>query len=89
MILVFQAKDLATRLENLFVMSLVWSLGATLDADGRARFDAFLRQLVAGEIPARQNVSFRRAHFHTFRVGGHRPAQGPSAPSDRIPAPVY
>ena len=27
---------------------------------------------------ARRNVS--RSHFHTFRVGGHRPAQGPSAP---------
>ena len=34
--------------EALFVFSLVWSVGASLNAEGRKRFDAFLKDLVQG-----------------------------------------
>ncbi len=38
--------------EGLFLFALVWSLGATGDVAGRAAFDAFLRNLLMGSVPA-------------------------------------
>ena len=37
--------------EGVFLFSLVWSVGATGDGEGRARFDAFFRELAAGGTP--------------------------------------
>jgi hypothetical protein len=37
-------------LRGLFLFSLVWSLGATLDDSGRTKFDSYLRQLLRNEI---------------------------------------
>jgi len=37
-------------LESLFLFSMVWSVGCTSDGAGRAKFDAFFRNLVAGEV---------------------------------------
>ena len=37
-------------LECLFVFSLVWSLGASTDTDGRAKFSVFLRKLLAQKV---------------------------------------
>ncbi|KAI8926816.1 dnah1 protein [Entophlyctis helioformis] len=43
-----EAADLKLIVEPLFIFSLVWSVGATGDADGRKKFDTWLRnQLVA------------------------------------------
>ena len=38
-------------LQSFFIFSLVWAVGATVDGDGRAKFDAFLRQLLKRETP--------------------------------------
>jgi hypothetical protein len=36
----------------LFVFSLVWSIGASCDRASAVKFDAFLRQLLAGKVQA-------------------------------------
>ena len=38
-------------LQSLFLFSLIWGVGATVDEDGRTKFDAFLRQLIKKEVP--------------------------------------
>ena len=35
-------------LQNSFMFSLVWSIGASVDTDSRPMFDSFLRELLAG-----------------------------------------
>lgn len=39
-------------IQSLFLFSLVWSLGANTDEEGRCKFDAALRKLITGEPPA-------------------------------------
>ena len=36
--------DIITSIEALFIFSLIWSVGATVNEDGRKMFDAFIRQ---------------------------------------------
>jgi dynein heavy chain len=36
----------------MFLFSLVWSIGASCDNNSRAKFDAFLRALLAGKVTA-------------------------------------
>jgi dynein heavy chain len=44
--------DLVTCIDPLFIFSLVWSVGATTNEDGRKMFDAFLKQeLTANKFP--------------------------------------
>ncbi|KAJ7552701.1 hypothetical protein O6H91_06G065600 [Diphasiastrum complanatum] len=44
-------------IESLFIFSLVWSIGATCDNDGRDLFDAFFRQIASGLIyPGYENL---------------------------------
>jgi dynein heavy chain len=43
-------KDLLVN--SLFVEALVWTVGGSTTADGRLRFDAFLRELCSGATPA-------------------------------------
>ena len=38
-------------MQGLFVFSLIWCVGATVDDAGRAKFDAFLRALLKREAP--------------------------------------
>eukprot|EP00966_Prymnesium_polylepis_P139511 3223659-Prymnesium_polylepis.1 len=38
-------------LQNLFLFSLIWGVGATVDEEGRNKFDAFVRQLMRKEVP--------------------------------------
>uniref|UniRef100_A0A383V949 AAA+ ATPase domain-containing protein n=1 Tax=Tetradesmus obliquus TaxID=3088 RepID=A0A383V949_TETOB len=44
--------DTSACLDLLFLFSLIWSLGATCDRPSSVKFDAFLRQLVAGKVTA-------------------------------------
>jgi hypothetical protein len=46
-----QATQQATQLQCYFLFSLVWSLGANTDAEGRAVFDGVLRKLLKREPP--------------------------------------
>ena len=41
----------AVWLDSLFLFALVWSIGASVDQEGRVKFDAMLRQLLAGDVP--------------------------------------
>lgn len=38
-------------LQNLFIFALTWGCGATVDHEGRHKFDAFVRQLLRKEVP--------------------------------------
>ena len=38
-------------LQCLFLFSLVWSVGGNTDDEGRKRFDASLRRLLAADVP--------------------------------------
>jgi dynein heavy chain len=41
----------AEQLQGLFLFSIIWGVGATVDAAGRAKFDAFFKQLLKKEVP--------------------------------------
>ena len=45
-------KALATFVETCFTFALVWSIGISVDIEGRAKFDAFYRDLLAGKVEA-------------------------------------
>lgn len=63
--------------ECMFLFSVVWSLGASTDTEGRAKFSAFFRDLLQGRCPA-DVLSFDAARF-----GSRRPrAMFPSAADD-------
>ncbi|MEW5311652.1 MAG: hypothetical protein WDW38_003348 [Sanguina aurantia] len=42
----------AHRIQALFLLSLVWSVGGGSDEEGRRKFDACLRRLLANDVPA-------------------------------------
>lgn len=44
-------RDLTCRLENFFLFSLVWSIGAAVDTKSRPKFDAFLRRVLNSDTP--------------------------------------
>jgi len=44
-------KDLNTWIECIFLFAFVWSIGGTVDQDGRDRFDVFLKETIAGTVP--------------------------------------
>ncbi|EFJ31602.1 hypothetical protein SELMODRAFT_86461 [Selaginella moellendorffii] len=41
--------DMVNWLQCLFITSLIWTVGATVDVEGRAKFDVFFRKLLAKE----------------------------------------
>ena len=43
-------KEVLRQLHGSFLFSLVWSVGATTEAEGRAKFSAFLRKLLDGAV---------------------------------------
>ncbi|GFR44543.1 hypothetical protein Agub_g5814 [Astrephomene gubernaculifera] len=43
-------REVMKQLDGMFVFSLIWSVGATTDSDGRARFSDFLRKLLDGMV---------------------------------------
>eukprot|EP00854_Cymbomonas_tetramitiformis_P002484 gene2484-3228_t len=40
-----------TWVDSIFILSLVWSLGGSTNADGRRQFDEFIRVLCSGAVP--------------------------------------
>ena len=49
-----ERQQLAAALPSMLLFALTWSLGASCDGPGRARFDAFLRNLVSEAEAAQQ-----------------------------------
>ncbi|XP_031730848.1 dynein heavy chain 7, axonemal isoform X1 [Anarrhichthys ocellatus] len=43
-------KDICSWLESIFVFCLVWSVGASCDDSGRAKFDAVVREVLVGPL---------------------------------------
>ena len=43
------ASDMTKAIEGAFIFSVVWSVGACVDGEGRAKFDSFLRRFCAGD----------------------------------------
>ena len=46
------AADMVRILENCFIFSIIWSVGACTDTQGRATFDAYLRKVLSGDLAA-------------------------------------
>ena len=68
-------KDLLV--DSLFQEALVWTVGGSTTADGRLRFDAFLRELCSGKTPDGYVSPSGRA-----TVGFELPSQGEPGPSE-------
>ncbi|KAL3678222.1 hypothetical protein R1sor_021178 [Riccia sorocarpa] len=49
--------DVWTWIQCLFMMSVVWSIGATIDMEGRKKFDKFFRKLLAKEDDIQSDLS--------------------------------
>ena len=75
-----QATDAPTKdllVDSLFMEALVWTVGGSTTADGRLRFDAFLRELCSGKTPDGYDSPSGRA-----TVGFELPSQGEPGPSE-------
>ena len=44
------ASDLPKAIEGCFLFSMIWSVGACVDGEGRRKFDLFFRAVLAGQI---------------------------------------
>lgn len=43
------ASDIGKATEGCLLFSIIWTIGACVDGDGRKKFDAFFRLILAGE----------------------------------------
>eukprot|EP00951_Prasinocladus_malaysianus_P032700 scaffold319567_cov18-Prasinocladus_malaysianus.AAC.1 len=50
-------KEIPKLIEGMFLFALVWSIGASTETDGRAKFSAFLRKLVNNEVDKAEDRS--------------------------------
>ena len=57
-------KDAITQVEGIFLFSLVWSVGCSVDGEGRQRIDAFVKECCAGTVPVPYNEEGERGTHH-------------------------
>ena len=50
--------DQENMVSNMFIMAIVWSIGAVVDAPGRVIFDQFLRQVLSGDCTSPEFTDF-------------------------------
>ncbi|CAM9110379.1 unnamed protein product, partial [Ectocarpus fasciculatus] len=55
------ASDLPKVIEGCFVFSMIWSVGACLDGEGRKKFDTYVRGLMSGDI-------YETTEYEDFRI---------------------
>ena len=55
------ASDLMKVIEGSFIFSMIWTLGACLDGEGRRKFDRFLRLVLAADC-------YETVEFNDFRI---------------------
>lgn len=61
--------DMVTCIEALFLFSLVWSIGATTNEDGRRMFDGYLRtecHAMKTTFPFPKHGAFLQKHCHNY-----------------------
>jgi len=59
-----QEKDASALLEGIFLFSLTWSICCTVDAEGRDKMDAFVKEVCAGTVPTPYNEEGERGSLH-------------------------
>ena len=57
--------------ESLFVFSVVWSVGATGDTEGREAFDAFFRCVLYSTQAAQAELHRDHLHAHVGHASAH------------------
>jgi dynein heavy chain len=53
-------KEAITQVEGILLFSLVWSVGCSVDGEGRQKIDAFMKESCAGTVPAPYNEEGER-----------------------------
>ena len=53
-------RDAISQVEGIFLFSLVWSVACSVDGEGRQRIDAFMKECIAGTVPAPYNEEGER-----------------------------
>lgn len=64
---VFEPVDITPLVEPSFIFSLIWSIGATGDGEGRSRFDAWLRTFLKDHPPAIKIPRNGSVYDYTFQ----------------------
>lgn len=54
----YVTKEVFTWIEGMFLFGLIWSIGITGDTNSRAKFDIFLRRIIASGIDDEQKKDF-------------------------------
>lgn len=64
------AQVISLWLQGLFVFSLIWGLGSTLNADSRKKFDVFLRELINGieQFPKPKSVKLAKVIIFRLKI---------------------
>ncbi len=55
---VMDPKDITNWIEGMFIFSIIWSFGGPLNGDSRAKFDVFIRKIMADPITEDEKSKF-------------------------------
>ena len=58
-------------LQCLFLFSLIWSIGGTMNGDSRKKFDVFFRNLISGtntEYPRPKTFKLGKVYIANYRM---------------------